>query len=258
MLFLPKEPLFDRLIGDPREDQSSLTAQLETQRLDGSIAATLEFLQWVPGDATRWGWGVEGDSFVEVEYEKYNPDSVAMSGHFLLFPVKVSDWYLGTYLSESSGLFSSRLEYLHVNSNLGDGLFKIQASSDYFKESFRYTASFQISDEFRLYAGAGYDVLGAPAEPPFFLHCGMELFSDSFPFVFGTLGRGYFTYDFKAMQQTGGILNQNFAVGFQWRWEKDSHQSIRLGLVYYNGNNEYGQFDQQNDNHWSLGLFFDP
>ncbi len=258
LLLLPQEPIFDHLIGDSREAQSSAVAQLKTMRFDGSIAATLEFLQWVPGDKTRWGWGVEGDTFIELEWQPLSPDSLQTYNYFLDFPEKVSDWYLGTYLSESSGDFSNRVEYLHDNSHLGDGFFNTLQGAVYTRESFRYTASFRPSDQFRLYAGAGYYFHSVPDEPPFFLHLGTEIYTGSFPFVGGALGRGYFTYDLKAKQEAGGVLNQNFAIGFQWRWKKDSRQSIRLGLLYYTGNNEYGQFYLQNDNHWSVGLFFDP
>src|SRR5258708_29490176 len=61
--FLPVRPVFHPLIGDPREEISGLSAQLDQNRFDGSIGAILELLQWLPKDGSRWGWGIEGDSF---------------------------------------------------------------------------------------------------------------------------------------------------------------------------------------------------
>ncbi|HEY5039080.1 MAG TPA: DUF1207 domain-containing protein, partial [bacterium] len=242
----------------PREAQSYLIAQLNSDRFDGSIAATLEFLQLIQKDGTRWGWGVEGDTFIEVESPGYSSNSLVSNDYFLIFPEKVSDWYLGTYFSESSGDFSNRFEYVHVSSHLGDGVFTTTQGFVYTRESLRFTTSFHPSDQFRLYAGVGYYPHIDPEEPRFFFHVGTELYTDSFSFIFGTLGCGYFTYDLKALQEAGGVLNQNFEVGFQWKWKKESHQAMRLAIVYYNGNNVYGQFYQQKDEHWSFGLFFDP
>lgn len=247
LLFLPVEPVFNQLIGDPREPQDALIANLSYPRFEGAIGPTLEFLQWRPADDSRWGWGIEGASFIEL-------DSL---GHFV-YPERVSDWYLGMYFSESSGDFSHRFEYLHVSSHLGDELFDSVQRIIYTRESFRWTSSFQPSDTLRLYAGVGYYPHIAPVEKPFFMHGGAELYSPYFDFLFGTVGRGCFTYDLKVKDEAGGVVNQNFEWGIQWKWKKESHEAIRLALSYYNGNSEYGQFYQSNDNHWGAGIYFDP
>ena len=177
VLFLPSEAVFDRLIGDPREPQNYLAAELDKDRFDGSIAATLEFLQWIQKNNTRWGWGIEGDTFIQVESPGYGQYSLTDSNYYLVLPERVSDWYLGTYLSESSGDFSNRLEFLHVSSQLGDGFFKTIQGFPYTQESFRFTASYQPSDRFRLYAGVGCYTQTVPEVAPFFAHAGVELYS---------------------------------------------------------------------------------
>ena len=95
-------------------------------------------------------------------------------------------------------------------------------------------------------------------EKPFFIHGGTELYTDSFGFIGGTVGRGYFTYDIKIKNEAGGVVNQAFQWGLQWKWKKESRQALRFALLYYNGNSEYGQFYRLNDNHWGLGIYFDP
>ena len=175
-----------------------------------------------------------------------------------VFPERVSDWYLGMVFSESSGPFSNRLEYVHVSSHLGDSLFDSIPRIIYTRESFRFTTSFRPSDQWRFYLGAGYYPHLDPAEPRLFFHGGLEAYSRPFTFLAGTSGRGYFTYDLKIKQEAGGTVNQNFELGFQWKWKEENSQGIRMALLYYNGKNEYGQFYQENDNHWSLGIFFDP
>jgi len=258
LLFLPAEPNFEHLIGDPREAQSYLSAQLDKAQFDGSIAAIIEFLQWKPGDNTRWGWGIETDSFIQLESPGYGPYSLETLDYFLIFPERVSDLYLGTYLSESSGDLSNRLEFLHDSSQLGDGFFGKEQGIIYTRSSLRFTSSFQPSDRFRLYAGTGYYIQNLYGQPSFFFHLGTELYTASFGAPFGTMGRGYFTYDLQANQDVIGVLNQNFELGFQWKWKKDTHQAIRFALVYYNGNSPYGQFYFQKDDHWAFSLYFDP
>jgi len=245
--FLPPQPVFDRLIGDPREPQTALMANLSFPRFEGSVGPQLEFLQWRPLDGSRWGWGIQGASFIEL-------DSL---GHFV-YPERVSDWYLGMYFSESSGSFSHRFEYTHVSSHLGDELFDELQRFIYTRESFRWTTSFKPSDSFRLYAGLGYYPHIAPQEKPFFMHGGLELYTGNFGFLLGTVGRGYFTYDLKIKDEAGGVVNQNFQWGFQWKAQKENSQSIRIALSYYNGNSEYGQFYQNEDHHWGAGIYFDP
>ena len=129
--FLPAETLFNNLIGDPREPQNSLIARLDQPEFEGSIGKFIELLQWTPGDQTQWGWGIEGDSFI-------NLDSLGND----VYPERVNDWYLGTYFSEKTGDLSHRLEYLHVSSHLGDELFLDIPHIIYSRESFRYTLSY--------------------------------------------------------------------------------------------------------------------
>lgn len=247
LLFLPAHSAFDRLIGDPREPQNAIIANLTYPRFEGALGPTIEFLQWVPKDGSRWGWGIQGASFIEL-------DSL---GHFI-YPERVSDWYLGMYFSETSGDLCHRFEYVHVSSHLGDELFLNVQRFIYTRESFRWTSSWRPSDNLRLYAGAGYYPHIAPEEKPFFLHTGAEFYTASFDFLFSTAARGYFTYDLKVKDEAGGVVDQAFQWGLQWKWKKEDASGLRLALTYSNGNSEYGQFYLSGDNHWGAAVFFDP
>jgi hypothetical protein len=252
LLFLPPDNVFRNLIGDPREPQNSLIAQVDKSRFEGSIGKFIELLQWNPGDNSRWGWGIEGDSFIELD---------SLGGG--VFPERVSDWYLGTYFSEQTGALSHRLEYLHVSSHLGDELFLEDNRIIYTRESFRYTLSYYptlpFSDQLRIYGGLGYYPHIAPTDNPYFAHMGVELYMSPFlPFLFATVAREYFTYDLKVKGEAGGVANQQFELGFQWKGKTESSLAVRMALMYFNGNSEYGQFYLTPDNHWSLGIFFDP
>jgi hypothetical protein len=253
--FLPGNPLFNSLVGDLREPQYGIIAKPDQNHYDGAIGQAIEFIQWQTNETTKWAWGIEGASFLEL-------DSLGAA----TYPLRVSDWYLGTYFSEQSGNFSNRLEYEHVSSHLGDELFDPAPPAlpvehiIYSRESLRWTSSYYFSENFRLYGGPCYWTHLSPdsSDPRLFFHAGIELYSDYFHFVAATHLRGYFTYDLKVLGEAGGVADQNFEIGVQWRWKRDSHQSLRIAAFYYAGNSLYGQFYQMPDNYLGLGIFFDP
>jgi hypothetical protein len=245
-VFLPSDYVFHPLIIDPREPHSAVMAYGTWDRFEGAIGDTIEFVQWKPGDGSRWAWGIAGASDIQL----------ASLGDGV-FPEIVSDWYLGTYFSESFGQFSNRLEYMHVSSHLGDSLFETEQRLIYSRETFKFTTSFDPSDQFRLYGGVGYSGHIMPADRPFYVHAGTELYSDYWP-VSNTSMRGYFGYDVKFLEEAGGVTDQNFELGIQWKAHPEDHRDLRIAVSYYNGNSQYGQFYRQSDNHWGWAVYFDP
>ncbi|HUO56605.1 MAG TPA: DUF1207 domain-containing protein [bacterium] len=245
-VFLPERPLFHPLIADPREPHLSATAYLNQTQWEGAIGQAFEFLRYKPGDG-EWGWGLLASAFTWLDEDGAT------------FPMRDSDWYLGTYISQrpTGSPLSFRLEYLHVSSHLGDALSSQQARIIYTRESFRLTGSYDPLPEWRLYAGGGYYGHIAPAEPPWFFHAGTEIYSQPFQFLDTNL-RLYAAYDLKVKQEAGGVTNHAIQIGFQWKPKDEKGQVIRLALTYFNGNAEWGQFYQQKDEHLGLGLFFDP
>ncbi len=244
-VLLPSQLVFRPLIADPREIHDSVSANGAWDTYEGDIGDIIELLQWRPLDGSRWAWGIEGASDIQL-------DGLGNG----VFPERVSDWYLGTYFSESLGAFSHRLEYLHVSSHLGDSLFP-DPRIIFTRESFRWTTSFDPSRQFRVYAGAGYYPHMAPDDQRFYAHWGAELYSEDWP-LRGTVVRGYLGYDGKYLREAGGVLDQNFELGVQWKWTQDSTRAIRVAVSYYAGNSDFGQFYRQSDNHWAWGVYFDP
>ena len=248
---LPAEPVFGPLIGDPREARDAIDVQLDHNHFDGCVGQTIEILQWHPNTGSVWGWGIEGSSHIQL-------DSIGNA----TFPERVSDWGLGTYFSFRSDDFSARLQYLHISSHLGDALFYPPNPPHiiYSRESLRFILSWEVSETFRLYGGPGFWTHITPnsADSRPFGHAGLELYTYSFPLIAGTLGRGYFSYDFQIYAEAGVVVDQAFQAGLQWKWKKDSHQSIRLAALYYTGNSQYGQFFRSADSYLGLGIFFDP
>ena len=133
--FLPGEPLFAPLIGDPREPHTSVTAYTNHNLFEGAVGATMELVRHTPGDGTQWGWGLFGAGYI------------LLSEYGATFPMQAGDWYAGTYVSEKSGPYSFRLEFEHQSAHLGDSL---QGTSTlpifYSRENFNLSFSDDLTD----------------------------------------------------------------------------------------------------------------
>ena len=253
--FLPSETLFAPLIGDPREPHTSLTVEPDPtfnvpgfthQNLyEGAVGTQVELLRYSPADGTQWGWGLFGAGFILLGQEGAT------------FPMLAGDWIAGTYVSESYGAFSSRLEFEHQSAHLGDALENLQPPIFYSRENFNFTESFYPSSQLRLYAGLGFWENIAPVDKLGFGSLGAEIYSDPLWFL-GTNLRAYGTYHLKLKQEAGGVANNSVQVGLQWKAKGDNTTAIRAALIYYNGNTEFGQFYLQHDEYWGLAVYFDP
>jgi hypothetical protein len=249
--FLPAGHVFAPLLADPREPNTSLAISPDLTQYDGALGGTLDLLRWANSDGSRWAWGALGSGYLSILRYSYTQQPFN-------FRLEDIDLWWGTYVGESSGPFSNRLEYLHGTSHLGDYYFfsGLQPIS-YTRDGLQLTDSFQPSPSFRLYGALGYWLYADPSAPSLFAQLGTEVYTHYSHFD-GNLFRGFFAYDLKIGNEVNGVLDQNFELGVQLKGSKEDSPGIRLAVLYYNGNNLYGQFYGQSDNHWSFGFFVDP
>ena len=243
--FLPASPLFEPLIADPREPDTSIIAYTNQSRYEGSVGTAFEILRYDAPDQSHWGWGIMGAGYILLDEEGAT------------FPMQASDWHAGMYLTESSGVFSHRFLFEHQSSHLGDALEGAEEPIIYNGENFSFTTAFKPTADLRFYAGLGtWDDL-FPTDDPFFASLGAEIYSAPLDFI-GTEVKGYATAFLKYKGQAGGVFDKTVQLGVQWKFRKEETRAIRLALVYYNGNSEYGQFYLQKDEHLGIGVYFDP
>jgi hypothetical protein len=244
-IFLPGSPLFKSLIGDPRERLTSLIAYTNESRFEGSVGATAEFFRYIPPDEVQWACGIFGSG------------TILMDENGAAFPMRAGDWYAGLYLSESSGPFSNRVEFEHISSHLGDSLQGTLGVPIYNGENFNFTHSFEPWEELRFAAEVGYWVSGLPEYKNFFGALEVEVYSPAIDLL-GTFLRGYTTAHFKWKDEGGGVFDKSFQLGIQWKFKKDEARDLRLALIYYDGNSQFGQFYMNRDEHMGIGVYFDP
>ncbi len=249
-VFLPAGHVFAPLLADPREPANEIAVHQDLKYFDGELGGTLDLIRWTPWDKSIWGWGFSGAGFLSL----LNNSSHNAGQSFRLVDI---DLELGTYVSESCGLFSNRLEVVQQSSHLGDAFSSLQpVPAD--REGWKFTDAWQASGSLRLIAGAGGWFSAKPSAPPVFAQLGAELGSAYAPWDSNLLFRGYLAYDLKMGAEASGDLDQNFEAGFQWKGLAEGSPGFRFAVLYYNGDNLSGQFNGQRDNHWSFGFFVDP
>ncbi len=244
-IFLPNSTLFQNLVGDLREPQTGLVAYTTQNRYEGEVGATVELLRYLPSNGFQWAWGIFGEGFI------------LLDEYGATFPMRDGDWYAGMYVSEKSGDFSHRLEFEHESSHLGDSLQGLQTPTFFSRENLNFTSSWQPNDALRLHVGIGYWENMAPSGGPLFLSWGGEVYSPSTDILDGPL-RGYSTLHFDWKQEYSDVLYVTWEAGVQWKFKKGETRDVRVALIYYDGNSEFGQFASTHDEHWGLGVYFDP
>jgi hypothetical protein len=243
-IFLPVTPLFTPLIADPREPQIDVIGYTTQSRYEGEVGAFVEFLRYLSREDLQFGWGIFGSGYI------------LLDENGATFPMLDGDWYAGMYLSGKAGNFSSRLEFEHESSHLGDSLQGIQDPLFVSRENFNLTLSYAEAGLFRLYTRVGYWENMAPVGDPFFCSIGGELYTPSFGSERTDL-RAYTSLDAIYKAETSNTLNKTWQLGLRAGLEPQGGRAMRLALVYYDGNSDFGQFYQEPDNHWGIGVFFD-
>ncbi|HET9869152.1 MAG TPA: DUF1207 domain-containing protein, partial [bacterium] len=176
--FLPAEPLFAPLIGDPREPHTAITAYGNENDFEGAVGDTMELVRYTPGDGTQWGWGLFGAGYI------------LLSENGATFPMQAGDWLAGAYASEKSGPLAFRLEFEHRSSHLGDSLQGLVTPIFYSRENLNLAFSWDAAAWLRLEGGLGFWENIAPPDKLFFASLGLEAYTPSTDFL-GARLRGY-------------------------------------------------------------------
>ncbi len=243
--FLPSRTLFSSLIADPREPQTAFILLADQAQSEGAIGLSFDLFQWRLSRKDRFSWGLDGAAFALLDYGGGS------------FPMRANDWKFGTYVSHSRREFSQRLDFTHISAHLGDALFAERAKFVYSREFFRWILSYEPNNFFRFYGGGGFVIHSIPDENPFFSQGGTEVFSPAANFLSHLL-RLYAAYDIKYKEEAGGVINNSVQFGIQWRpFRKNTRKSMRLGISYFTGNHEFGQFFREKESHWGFGIYFD-
>ena len=243
--FLPSRTLFAPLIADLREPQTGFFTLTNKNQYVGAVGQSIDLFQWKLSNRELISWGVHGAAYALLDY----------GGG--AFPMRANDWQYGTSINHSKEKFSQQLEFTHASAHLGDSLTDERDRFIYSREYFRLILSYDYNDSIRFYGGGGSVVHTFPHVNPTFFQGGGEVFSSSKDFL-SHPARLYGAYDVKYKDEAGGTWNNSVQFGIQWKpSRKQTSKAIRLGIHYFNGNNEFGQFYLEKESYWGVGIYFD-
>jgi hypothetical protein len=176
--------------------------------------------------------------------------------------VIASDYRFGLPLTFARGPWHAKLAYEHTSAHLGDefirnavlrtGLFPPIPS--WAKDEVVVGLGRWFADRVRVYGQISYAFFqDLPVEPqgPWRFDVGFEWFH---PQPTGWQGTPFVAFNLDSRGDQGYNPNVNVQAGWLWRNPYQRLANVRLFAQYYNGRSPYGQFYQERENFYAVGL----
>ena len=262
-VWLPEgPPLFRPFVADPREVSYSVGWRFDDQALeknviDVSFGDSLPIYQWW----NVWPWG--GQMRVELEGSLWAVFSPCQDSS----PLVNADYYCAIPITYLCDLWSFRLRIYHISSHMGDE-FLINhwhkrwhgEECERFNPSAEYVdffASYDITDDIRLYAGLGY-VLHMDESfkiGRFYAEAGAELHLRELGYVDycnNIYGMPFYGMHFRHRSDFKNHLDQTYVLGYEWGKMEGLCRLLRFYAEYHDGYSPEGQFSRLVSSYFSL------
>ena len=250
--FLPKSPLFQPLLADPRWPHFSASFQryinndrlknvastsfgesIGLYRLRGPLESTIQL-------------GIHAGVFSIFDLDSQSFDLIN------------ADYMVGIPLTFKKGNFTNMTRIFHQSSHLGDE-FLLRGQTDerinLSYESVNNLFSYHLPAGFRIYAGGGYIFHKDPSDlDPWSTQTGMEFRSPRF-WLKGAL-RPVAAVDVQNRQESNWNTDVSARAGIQFENPDFFSRKLQLLFEYYNGKSPNGQFYESNIEYFGLGLHF--
>ena len=249
---LPKSPLFQPLLADPRWPHFSASFQryinndrlknvastsfgesIGLYRLRGPLESTIQL-------------GIHAGVFSIFDLDSQSFDLIN------------ADYMVGIPLTFKKGNFANMTRIFHQSSHLGDE-FLLRGQTDervnLSYESVNNLFSYHLPAGFRIYAGGGYIFHKDPSDlDPWSTQAGMEFRSPWF-WLKGAL-RPVAAVDVQNRQESNWSTDVSARAGIQFENPDFFSRKLQLLFEYYNGKSPNGQFYESNIEYFGLGLHF--
>jgi hypothetical protein len=250
-IFPRSDEVFRTLLADPRQIQLSAYYFHENgdDLADVALGHSWGLTRGVTTgkDPWTWQWDVEGMAF----------SRFLLTGSVNEF--QAIDFFANLPIEVRRGAFSAKALLFHESSHLGDDY--IRRTHDlgfrYSQDGLRALASYEPLSALRVYGG-GYQLLHAiPAPQRTGWQTGAELSSPDFKFPSKLPYSFYLAEDVQSPRPLGpGNPNSYTVLGWRLGFYETS-RSMRWHVGYFTGHSPYGQFFEQHENRWDLGVSFD-
>jgi|GEM_PF-693605 len=169
------------------------------------------------------------------------------------------DGVWGLLLSWADGKgFALKTGIQHDSSHVGDEYAERTGRKriNYTRAEVVFGSSFSFLEHWRVYGEGGhaYDMRNEELQEPWRVEGGLE-FEDPGRFWKGRLGY-YAAIDFTSFEESDWEWDITIQAGFVLPF-RNPGQTLRLGLEYRDGRCVIGEFFQNNETYWALGLWLD-
>jgi hypothetical protein len=257
-VWLPEDPvLFRPFIADPRQITYSVGWRFYDQVftsnvIDVSFGDSIPIYRW----CNVWGGQlqIELEGAVWAIFDPLHDSS----------PLINADYYVGFPLTYARDRWSFRLRGYHVSSHIGDEFLLNHPDFDRRNASAEFVdffASYELTDEIRVYAGLGYIVQQDDEFKcsRFFCAGGSELRLCSLGYtvqqqmIYGLpfLGMHFrYTHDFKKH------IDATYVLGWEWGKLCGLRRKVRMFMEYHDGYSAEGQFCKLPTNYFALRMSY--
>lgn len=250
--FLPKSPLFQPLLADPRWPHFSASFQRYINNDQLKNVASTSFGESI--GLYRFRGPLESTIQLGIHagvFSIFDLDSQS-------FDLINADYMVGIPLTFKKGNFANMTRIFHQSSHLGDE-FLLRGQTDerinLSYESVNNLSSYHLPAGFRIYAGGGYIFHKDPSDlDPWSTQAGMEFRSPWF-WLKGAL-RPVAAVDVQNRQESNWSTDVSARAGIQFENPDFFSRKLQLLFEYYNGKSPNGQFYESNIEYFGLGLHF--
>jgi len=169
--------------------------------------------------------------------------------------VDAVDFRFGIPVTYGTRRYQMKFAYYHLSSHLGDefllknpGFPRINFSRDVLVGGYSY----HPTDELRLYAEAGW-AFHADVSEPWEFQFGLDYMPSGWTSIWG---RPFAAFNGHLREEVA--FGGNFVVQAGWAWRgSEASGTYRMGVEYYNGENEQFSFFDEHENKIGLALWYD-
>jgi hypothetical protein len=252
--FLPKSPLFQPLLADPRWPHFSASFQRYINNDQLKDVAATNFGESI--GLYRFRGPLESTIQLDIQagvFSIFDLDSQS-------FDLINADYMVGIPLTIKKDNFANMTRVFHQSSHLGDEYLLRGHTDERINLSYESVSSlfsYQLPAGFRIYAGGGYIFHKDPSDlDPLSTQAGLEFRSPLF-WLKGAL-RPVAAVDVQNRQESNWYTDISARAGIQFENPDFLSRKLQLLFEYYNGKSPNGQFYERNIEFFGIGLHFFP
>ncbi len=212
---------------------------------DATVGGRVGILRYGTDNELRpqgWQLDIEGAAFPRLDLE-HNEDLMAV------------DFRGGVLETTRQGAWEAKFGFYHISSHIGDEFLLKNPGFpriNYVRESLVFGLAVYLNPSLRLYSEAGWSFQEDGGAKPWEFQFGAD-FSPTEPT--GLCGSPFFAINGHLRQENDFGGNLNVQTGWQWRGR--TGHLLRVGMEYFNGMSDQGQFFDRFEEQIGGGVWYD-